>query len=131
MATSNIKHTWTLSIKNDSGSAVVADPPLVIVGDAESNFSLLVDPSTTGEVDVVIPVDKMVSGFISADQPVTVNTNAADATGGQSIPLAGGRTLAWNDTTGTNPFTPTITKVFVINAGTKVATVRGGFLLQE
>lgn len=131
MSTSNVKHTWTLTIKNDSGAAVIADPPLVITGDAEVNASTIVNPSETAEVDVAVTVSKIVSGFINTTQNATVNTNAADATGGQSFSMVAGKSVAWNNSmTGSNPFTPNITKFYVINAGTKALTFRAGFLLQ-
>jgi hypothetical protein len=129
---SALKHTWSNTIKNDSGSNVLADPPLVIIGDAETNFSVQTAPGTTDEIDATVPVAKILSGFVSSDQPVTVYTNDNTGSSGQVIPLPGGRSLSWNNTqTGPNPFTPTITKFFVTNLGTKVANVRAGFLLQE
>ncbi len=127
-----IKHTWQTTIKNDSGSAVATDTPLVLVGDAEANFAGQVASGQTMEIDVTIPVAKIVSGFVYSDQAVTVNTNAADATGGQSIALSAKKSFGWNNTmVASNPFTPTITKIFIINSGTSTANVRGGFLLNE
>src|SRR5882724_800854 len=115
----NLKHTWSTSIKNDSGSPVVADPPLIVQGDAESNFSVVVDPAQTVEIDLVVPVVKIQSGFITSNQAVEVFTNAADATGGQHISLAANKAVAWNNQMSTvNPFTPTITKFFITNNGT-------------
>jgi hypothetical protein len=109
----------------------MADPPLVIVGDAEVNGSTVVNPSETAEIDATVPVAKILSGFVTCSQNVTVNTNAADATGGQSIALVAGKSLAWNNQSGAaNPFTPNITKFYVINATVKAATFRFGFLLQ-
>jgi hypothetical protein len=132
VATSNLKHTWSTSIKNDSGTAVLADPPLVIVGDAESNFSTIVAAGETAEVDIPITVANIQSGFITATKDVTVKTNAADASGGQTIVVPAGKSVAWNNTqTTVNPFTPNITKFFIHNAGSLASTVRGGFLLVE
>lgn len=132
MATSNLKHTWTNNIKNDSGAAVLADPPLVIVGDAESNFSSVVAPGETAEIDCPVTVAKIQSGFITATKDVTVHTNAADGTGGQTFSVPTGKSVAWNNTmAAANPFTVNITKFFITNAGVAAATVRGGFLLVE
>ena len=129
-----LKHTWSTSVKNDSGAAVLADPPTVIIGDREANFAVSVNPGQTVEVDADITVLKIVSGFVSSDQAVTVNTNAADGSTGQSIALAAAKAFSWNNATpgmGSNPFTPNITKFYCINAGAKIANVRGGFLIQD
>ena len=130
--TPNVKHTWSTSIKNDSGSAVVADPPLVITGDAEVNFAVQVPAGETAEVDAAITVADILSGFITGNQNIQVSTNASDGSGGQVLTIAAGKTLSWNNQQGTvSPFTPNITKFFIKNNGAALATVRGGFLLQE
>jgi len=130
--TPNVKHTWTTSIKNDSGTAVVADPPLVITADAEVNWAVQVPAGEVAEVDAPITVANIKSAFITSNQPVTVDTNATDGTGGQVIPIAAGKSVAWNNQmTTVCPFTPDITKFFIHNTGTALATVRGGFLVQE
>ena len=130
--TPNVKHTWTTSIKNDSGSAVVSDPPLVLTADAEENFAVQIPPGETAEVDIAITVDDIVSAFIAADHDVAVSTNAADHSGGQLINVPANQSVSWhNQMKTTNPFTPDITKLFIHNAGTAIAKVRGGFLLQE
>ena len=132
MATSNLKHTWTLSIKNDSGSAVVADS-VVKTGDAESNFSVTVAIGESVEVDADVVVGNIVSGFLTSNAPVTVYTNSSNGAGGQAFVLDGIESAGWHNSLATgNPFTTDITKFFIDNTqGTKAATVRGGFLLQE
>ena len=132
MPTSNLKHTWNTSIKNDSGSSVMADPPLVIVGDAEVNFSTIVAAGETAEIDAPVTVANIQSGFLTSTKDVTIKTNAVDAAGGQTLVVPAGKSVAWNNTQSTaNPFTPNITKFFIHNAGAVAATVRGGFLLVE
>lgn len=130
--TANVKHTWQQTIKNDSGAAVVADPPMVITADAEANFSVLIDPGTTAEIDLAVDVTKIQSGFLTCSQAADVFTNSADGTGGQHIVMTAGISVCWNKNMPTAcPFTPTITKFFVKNNGAVAATARGGFLLQE
>jgi len=131
--TPSIKHTWTKSIKNDSGAAVVADPPLVVIGTAEHNFEVQVPAGETDEIDMPVTVSKIVSAFVSSTQPGTISTNAADGTGGQVITFtAPTKAVTWNNTEITAcPFTPNITKFFCHNTGTTTATFRGGFLLSE
>lgn len=134
MSSPNLKHTWQTSIKNDSGAAVMADAPLIIQGNAEVNGSEVVTAGASNvEIDCTVTVAKIVSGFISSTQDVTVHTNATDGTGGQTIALTANKALAWNNASpgmGACPFTPNITKFYVNNAGSKDATVRFGFLLQ-
>lgn len=133
MATApNVKHTWTLSIKNDSGAAVVADPPLIITADAEVNFAVQIPAGETAEIDAPITVANIKSCFLSTSQAGTLNTNASDGSGGQTMALVASRAVTWNDTLGTAcPFTPNITKFFITNSGSVVMNCRGGFLLQE
>jgi hypothetical protein len=131
-ATPTLIHTWSTSIKNDSGSAVVTDPPAVITGDAEVNIKIQIPPGATGEVDAAVPTVKIVSGFLSSDQAVDVYTNDSTGSTGQHIALAAKKAFAWNNTMlGSCPFTPTITKFFVTNPGSVAANFRAGFLLQE
>ena len=135
----SVKHTWTTSIKNDSGAAVVTDPPLVLTANAEHNFDVTVAPSTTVEVDMPVTVADIISAFLTTDKAVTVKTNS-NSTPVQTFTLqdkAAGNvnSVSWNNqmpATSTNPFTSNITKFYITNASsTATATVRGGFLLQE
>lgn len=135
----SVKHTYTTSIKNDSGAAVVTDNPVVIAGNAEHNFSITVPPLTTVEVDMPVTVADILSGFLTTDKAVTIKTNSV-TTPIQTFTLQDkgvGLTssLAWNNqmpATATNPFTTNITKFFVTNASsTATAQVRGGFILNE
>lgn len=126
--TGNLKHTWSTSIKNDSGAAVVADPPVIVPFDDESNGSVKIPTGETAEVDVIVDVSTIQSAFITSDKDVTVKTNAVDAAGGQTIEILAGKSANWNVFMSTaNPFTPDITKMFIHNASGAVATVRWGF----
>jgi len=129
-STPNVKHTWQSTIKNDSGAAVVAEAPVIIVGNSEENLSELIDPGATVEIDIAITVAKIQSGFIECTQNADVFTNAADGTGGQHIVLAAGIAVAWNvNEPMACPFTPNITKFYVKNNGSVAATFRGGFIV--
>ena len=134
----NLKHTWSTTIKNDAGAAVVADPPLVITADAEVNFCVQIPAGETAEIDCAVDITKIKSAFVSCTQAADVFTNSSDGTGGQHIalvPPAGATvptSVSWHvGMIAANPFTPTITKFFVKNNGAVLATARGGFLLQE
>ena len=129
-----IKHTWTQSIKNDSGAAVMADPPLIILGDSEANAGIQVPANTTIEIDITVAFANIVSFFFTLDQGGTVNTNASDGTGGNTFTLVAGVSKSWNNTiTGvTNPITINITKIFVHNSSsTKTANFKAGILTKD
>jgi hypothetical protein len=135
--TPNVKHTWSTTIKNDSGAAVVADPPIVITADAEVNFSVLIPVGETAEVDAAVDVTKIKSAFVTCTQSADVYTNDSTGSTGQHIVLTVGGaapvpSVYWHTGMITDcPFTPTITKFFIKNNGSVAATARGGFLLQE
>jgi hypothetical protein len=130
--TPNLKHTWKTIVTNGYGSSLIADPPLDLAGDAETNFGVVVAPGQTAEIDAPVIVANIVSAFIKSNQAVEVFTNAADGSGGQHISVPAGRSVSWNNQMGiANPFTPNITKFYVTNNGTAPATVYAGFLLQE
>lgn len=139
-------HTYTRAIKNDSGTAVVADPAIVVSGDAEINIGGgskgvgpgVVAPATTLEIDAPVLVSKLQSLFLTSDNPVDVYTNDSIGATGQHIVLTGtsggNPSVTWNNLDVPAivcPLTPTITKWFIKNSGTKPATFRAGFILQE
>src|SRR6266542_3625552 len=129
--TALLKHTWQKIIKNDSGASAIDDSQ-VITGSNEFNQKVTVPAGATVEVDCgTITVADIVSFFFTADQPVTIDTNAVDAAGGQEISLStANRAYAWSSNEPTsNPLTDDITKIFVTNDSSKDATFRAGFLL--
>jgi hypothetical protein len=128
-----INHTYNHTIKNDAGAAVVADT-LLITGDAEENFSLAVANGAVGNVVAAIVVANVLSFFIESDQNVTMKLNSTGSPAAPSpVSLVAKRAYWWHNLLpNTNPLTVNITQFYFDNtAGTKVANVRGGFLLQE
>ena len=129
--TALLKHTWQKIIKNDSGASAIDDSQ-VIVGSNEFNQKVTVPAGSTVEVDCgQIKIANVASFFLTADQPCTVDTNAADAAGGQEISLStANRAYAWSTNEPTpNPLTSDITKIYVTNDSSKDATFRAGFLM--
>jgi hypothetical protein len=125
-----IKHTWTTTVKNDTGANVIGDVDILTAA-AEENFSITVaGGNTTGEVDIDVDVSQIVSFFIESSVAVTLHTNTTPA-GAQDFDLAAKKALGWNanDTVNVNPLTTDITKLYFVNAGTSSATIVGGFLL--
>jgi len=132
MSSANLTHTWTTSVKNDSGTGVLGDVQ-VILGSDEKNVKIQIAAGTTAEVDCAgLPFAKMVSLFMVSDVAVVVKTNAADASGGQEIDLAAKKAYGWKNTDPTaNPITANITKLFITNPGVSVASFYAAFLLNE
>jgi hypothetical protein len=128
--TALLKHTWKTTITNDTGAATLGDS-VVIVGSNEFNEKITVPAGGTAEIDCgSLAYAKMKSLFLVMDQPGEINTNAADATGGQTIALEANKAVAWNSGMPmANPITANITKIFVTNSSSKDATFRAGFLL--
>ena len=98
----------------------------------------VVAPATTLEIDAPVLVSKLQSLFLTSDNPVDVYTNDSIGSTGQHIVLSGtaggSPSVTWNNLDVPAivcPLTPTITKWFIKNSGTKVATFRAGFILQE
>lgn len=125
-----LTHTWATTVKNDTGSAVLADTQSVL-GSNEFNEKVTISAGQTAEIDCgSLAYLKMVSLFMVSDQAVEVYTNAADAAGGQHISLAASKAWSWNNLLPTAcPVTANITKIFVTNNGVNLATFRAGFLL--
>lgn len=124
-----IKHTYTLSVKNDAGRSVVASTTEYTAA-AEENFDSTAEADSTLEIDMIVDVSQIVSFYIYSDQDVTLHTNATP-TGTQNIDIDAKKPLWWNtDANGTNPLTADITKLYFVNSSTVVdAKIRGGFLL--
>src|ERR1051326_9101776 len=105
-----LKHTYSLSIRNDAGSGVVDS--YSFTADAEENFSDVATAGTTKEIDLVVMVANIESFFIEADQDVTLKVNSTGAPA-PSVDLAKGQAFYWNTgLSGTNPLTTNITKLY-------------------
>lgn len=129
-----IAHTWTNTVKVPGLATLPADPPVVITGDYAVDVEQSVGAGATVEIDVgSITVAKVQSLVLHSDQvSVTVNTNAADASGGETFALGAAKAIGWNTSLNyANPITVDITKFFVTNAGAKATVFRAGFLLNS
>ncbi len=131
--TGALKHTWSTSIKNDSGTAVVNEAAVVITGDDEVNFSESLPVAADKiEIPIAVTVAKIKSAYVTSSQAATIYTNSDTGAGGQVIELEANKSVAWHDgMESACPFTPDITTVFVKNNGAAVAVIKGGFLLSK
>jgi hypothetical protein len=125
-----LKHTWQTTIKNDAGKAIIAGTPTDFLG-AGFDVKETVGAGQTVEVDCgSIDKTKIVSIALISTQNATVDTNAADATGGQEIVLTANQGYAWNNKMATAcPITQNITKIFAKNNGTAEAVFTASFIL--
>src|SRR6266581_1346524 len=133
------KHTWSFSVKSDSGGGPVDS--LVISAPTEVNIGNQGTASTCqgGIADVVrqpnlnIKAANLQSFFIESDQPMRVRTNAASGLGGQEFILAAKKAMGWNNKDlphgVVNPITVDITDLYFYNLGAAIANVQCGFLL--
>jgi len=125
-------HVWTNAVKPSGLPSLPADLPVTITGNESIEFEAVVTAGTTTELDCgAIDRTKVVSFVLhSSAVAVTVNSNTANASGGQTFDLSVAKGNGWNNTmTFANPLTADITALFVINAGVVATTFRASFLL--
>jgi len=125
----SLKHTWTTSIKNDAGAAVVSESE-VVTGNQEDNFNDVAAASSTKHISVGSVVKANLQSFyVFSDKNVTLKINSS-STPDQTVSLIANRAYAWKTTDpGSNPLTPgTITDLYFVNAGGTDANIKGGFL---
>jgi hypothetical protein len=125
-------HVWKQTITVPGLSALPADPSITISGNYSQEVDQVVAPGTTVEVDVgTIVAAKIVSMVLNSDQVnVTINTNASNGSGGDTISLGAAKTLSWNNTlTFAVPINHDITKFFITNGAAKATNFRAGFLM--
>jgi len=125
--------TWTVAtVTKVPGLAnLPTDTPITLTGDNEIAFDLNVDAGATKELDFgSIDRTKLVAYvFHSSASAVTLNTNAVDATGGNSFSLPAAKAIEWDNTlTSASQITQNVTKLFIINVGAKTTIFRGAFL---
>jgi hypothetical protein len=115
--TTEITHTVTLQWQGLAGGGLSAS--VAKSAGAELNQILAIVAETNDqEFDLDFLYANLVSIYMLATQDLTIETNAADATGGNTIALKAGVPFWWAKDSGVaNPFTANVTKIFVSNAG--------------
>jgi hypothetical protein len=115
-----LEHRVTTSVRSNAGT--VSSNAYTLTGDHE--FNLEVEDKAIGtdtQYDVVIDVSTIESLCIEASTAMTLETNANNAAGGQTLSLLANKAIVWNTqieaTLGTVcPLTPDITALYVTNA---------------
>lgn len=117
-----ITHTlaWNYTASNAATSA-----NLSASSESEQNLDIVVPAlSTDYQVAFVLDYSQCKGFFIMADATMTVETNATDAAGGQTISLTSGVPVAWIYGSGTCPITADITKIYVTSTAGGNLTIR-------
>lgn len=119
-----ITHTYAPAYRTGSGS--VSLPTETITGDQEINTEVTVPASTTDmEVNIDFAHAALVAVVMKSDKALTVETNADDATGGNTVTLAANKARIWRtgvDPAAAKPFTQDVTKMYLTNAGSTEAS---------
>ena len=108
--THTIRTQWTSPNGGVDLSGTVSES-----ADAEQNRSLAIAATTADqEFDLDFPYADLKSIYMLASVDMTVETNAADHTGGDEISLVANVPFSWTESSGeTNPFTADVTAIFV------------------
>jgi len=131
----SLNHTYTFGVKVPGLPSLPADPSIIIPGDVDVPVEVTV-PS--GQVVHVAHLNvlkaNLQSVVLNSSGDMTCFTNSANGTGGQTIALTKGNSVAWNvqenQTLFPNPITHDITDLYLDNsAGTADFVFRGAFLL--
>ena len=124
----SLKHTYTLSIKNDAGAAKVADSYFVSFEQEENASFIATAGQTTHKPLPTITKADLNSFFVESDQDVTMNINSATSSV-QTVALSKGKAYYWNNLLAyANPLSPsTVTDLYFINAGLVNANITWGF----
>ena len=119
----SLKHTYTISIRNDTGGSVVNTE--VITASAEENLSDTVPAGESKDYELPVDVDRIASFFVQSDKDLTFSTDD------QEFDLTAKKALWWNsERLDTCPLTSDITTLTFDNtAGESDANIKVGFLL--
>lgn len=125
--------TWTIATtaKVPGLANLPTDAAILVTGNAEQVFDVNVNAGQTVELDFGSVDKTKIAGYVfhSSLSACTLNTNAVDASGGNTFALAAAKAIEWDNTlTSASQITQNVTKLFVINTGAKATVFRGGFL---
>lgn len=98
-----------------------------ITTNTRQSYSAAVPDGTTALqiLGIAFPLDDLLNVSLTTDQAITLHTNAADGSGGQTIAIAANTTLTWQPGgVVLNPFTAAVTALYITNASGSVANVK-------
>lgn len=99
---------------------------VTVTADGEHNVDVTVNAATTDkQVDIALDVSEIQSLYISSDKDITIETNAVNAAGGNTLTVGADEPMVWYAGCGlTNPLTADVTVMYITNAGASAATVK-------
>lgn len=107
-----------------SGGQTVAGSVRRTANASQSFATPIADSVTDQLLEITLNVSEIKAIIIVSDQDVTLETNAVDATGGNTLALLANEPYVWYDTSlFTNLLTLDITKIYLTNASGSAATV--------
>jgi hypothetical protein len=126
----DISHALTLSWSR-SGETIAQT--VTIEADGETNRNLTVPASTTDfRTNIAIDVSEVKLLYIHSDVAVQIETNATDATGGNTVQIAANKPFLWYVGCGwVLPLTTDVTDMYITNATGGIATIRIRLLIDE
>jgi hypothetical protein len=117
MPTHTLTKTWS-----NGGTALSESVSITADSEISIDFSLTSE-QVDKEYDIDFAFARLKAIYIESDKDVTLETNANDATGGDTIPVNGGEGFCWTDQDlADNPFTVNVTRMFITNGEAAVAT---------
>ncbi len=118
----SISHTF--SFAHTGGSAPLADA-VVVTGELATESNIALAGSTTDQQEVIAFNHTNLRGiYIKSDVTVTMETNAADHTGGDIVTVTAGVPFVWTYQSGlANPFAHAVTTTYWTNATDGAATI--------
>jgi hypothetical protein len=118
----SITHTFTFG--HSGGSTSLSDS-VAVTGELATEANIALAGSTTDQQENIAFNHTNLRGiYIKSDVTVTLETNATDATGGNTITVTAGKPFIWYLACGlTNPFTSAVTTTYWTNATGGAATI--------
>lgn len=118
--------THTVSLLLTAPSGQISHTPQVFSGELSIELDVVLTGVVTDtEFDLAIDVSAVKSFYILATQDTTLETNAVDATGGNTLNLVANWPYFWGSVLSYNTFklTSDVTKMFFTKAATGVCNV--------
>jgi hypothetical protein len=117
--------SYDISTVLQVGGQRLVEKSVTVTGGSDLRISESIPIANDTLIAFACDVSQLKAIVFLADQNLTIETNADDAAGGQTIALTANKLLIWYLGCGTtNPLTPDITALYVTNASAAVATLQ-------
>ncbi len=113
----------TVSFAHTGGTVPLSDS-VTLTGELATEGNISVAIGTDQQENIAFNHTNLRLIYIKSDVTVTLETNATDATGGNTVTITAGKPFIWYQGCGlTNPFTSAVTTTYWTNAGAAAANV--------